>query len=617
VGLLSKYGSISVVLLALGCGTALCQTTSAAPDTSPATSQTTPSTSKTNPVATPKTNAQSTAQPATAGKPAKTSPAKPETKAKPPLDATQKQAVSLLQAVQSDLGRYSPEMQTYLLQEMARAYKDLDRAKQVALLKEAFQSAANMPDTKYRTEQQRATVEALNIADPAALLSMQYSPDPQVREVVLKLLVQQDMDRGRLLDAAKRLSQWDTSLAFPYSEAAHLINKLTAQQSGERQAVFSSAVAAYRNSTNGPDNEFSDPMPDLILETYTVLPPAMVVDAIDLMLDKAAKQQASDQEQQQHASISVGGKNGQANFSSVYDFELFELLPVLDKVDPAKADALRRDHATVAALNNKYPDGRSSLSSDSAGMNMMVGMSGAQDPAPAGPDPAFLQQRQMADTIVESAAKDVDAAIANAQTLANAPHSDYAISTPRCQALEKIAAMEVGRKNFPAAITATKALANAAQDLPAMARAKYMVRAAAFSAQANDPQGARQYVSKAAKAADDLYQTDAFADPANEAPKSMWPSTAAWKGTFIVAEHLDPGFAIQEAASLPDPEIEAAANVAIASAMLNQEPGMTMLAVWQKGEPVIEMFFDIPWWSAGSSSPSKGGGGIEKAQVAQ
>ncbi len=602
------------MLLALGWGRGVCQTTAAAPGTPSTPSSTAP---KTNPAVTPKSNPADASQTAAPDRPATSSKAKPEKKAKPPLDATQKQAVSLLQAVESDLGRYSPEMQTYLLQEMARAYKDLDRARQVALLKEAFQSAADMPETPYRTQQQRAIVEALNVADPAALLSMQSSPDPKVREVVLTLLVQQDMDRGRLTDAAKRLSQWDTSLTFPYSEAGHLINKLTAQQSGERQAVFSSAVAAYRNSGVDASNQFADAMPDLILETYTVLPPAMVVDAIDVVLDRAAKQQASDQEQQQHASINVGGKNGQASFSSMYDFELFELLPVLDKVDPAKADALRRDHATVAALNTKYPNGRSSLSPDSAGMNMMVGRSGPQDPAPAGPDPAFLQQRQMANTIAESAAKDVDAAIASAQTLSNAPRSDYDVMTPRCGALEKIAAMEVGRKNFPAAITATKALANAAQDLPPLARAHYLVRAAAFSAQASDPQGAKQYLSKAMKAADDLYRTDAFADPANEAPKSMWPSTAAWKGTFVVAEHLDPGFAIQEAAALPDPEIEAVANVAIASAMLNQAPGMTMFAVWQKGEPVVEMFFDIPWWSAGSSPPAKSGDGIEKAQAAR
>jgi hypothetical protein len=482
-------------------------------------------------------------------------------------------------------------------------------------LKAAFQSAANMPEGHYRIEQERAIVRTLNDVAPSALQSMQYSSDPKVREVVMQLLVQQDMDHGRLTEAARRLSQWDTSLAFPYGEAEHLINKLSAQQSGERQAVFSSAVAAYRNSGGDKQGQFSDEMPSLILGTYTVLPPAMMVDAVDLVLDRAAKQQASDQEQQRQASITVGGKNGQASFSSMYDYQLFELLPVLEKLDPAKAEALRRDHANIAALSKKYPDGRSSLSPDSAGMNMMVSETQGEAP-PSTADP-LLQQRQMGDTIAESAAKDVEAAIANAQTLSNTTRSDYDMMTLRCRTLEKIAAMEVGRKNYPAANSAVKALVSATQDLPPLARAHYLVRAAAFSAQANDPQGAKQYLSRAMKAASDQYQTDAFADPANEAPKSLWPSTAAWKGTLIVAEHVDPGFAMQETASLPDPEIEAVVNVAIASAMLNQESGMTMLAVWQKGAPVVEMFFDIPWWSAGSSSPPKGGDGIEKAQAAR
>src|SRR5258708_6800316 len=66
-----------------------------------------------------------------AAKSTKTAPQKP---AQPKLDARQAQAVDILKSVESDLGRFSPEMQTYLLQDMAHAYKKLDRARQVALL---------------------------------------------------------------------------------------------------------------------------------------------------------------------------------------------------------------------------------------------------------------------------------------------------------------------------------------------------------------------------------------------------------------------------------------------------------------------------------------------------
>lgn len=504
-------------------------------------------------------------------------------------------------------------MQTYLLQEMARAYGDLDRAKQVELLKEAFQSATSISDDHYRTQQETAVVRALNLADPAALLDMQYSPDPNVREVVLSLLVQQDMDKGRLLDATKRLSQWDTSLKFPYGEAEHLINKLTAQQSGERAAVFSAAVAAYRNREMqvAPENG----MTELILGTYSVLPPVMVLDAIDLVLSKVADFQANHTDADSQISITMRGKNGQANFSNMYDLELFEFLPVLQKLDPAKAESLKRDHTNIAALSRKYPDGKGSVSPGGADMNMMFSSGPSTGAMPAAA--AIAQQTQTADAILESANRDVSAAIAGAQTLPNTTRFAYGVSTPQCGVLEKIAGMEVGRKNYPAALAATKALANSAQDLPAMARAHYLLRAAAFSAQANDPQGAKQYLGKAMKAADDLYQTDAFGDTPNEAPKSLWPSTAAWRGTVIVAQRIDPGYAAQQAASLPDPEIEAVAEVSRATVMLNQEPGMIQLAVWQKGETVVEMFFDVPWWSAGSSAPTKGGGGIEKAQASR
>ena len=410
-------------------------------------------------------DAQSNSKSAATASPAKTSNATSPKPAKPKLTARQKQAVDILQSVQGELGRYSPEMQTYLLQEIARDYKQLDRAKQVELLKEAFQAAANMPEGEYRTDQQQRIVKALNEADPSALVSMQYSADPKVREVVLQLLVKQDIDHHRLAAAAQRLSQWDSSLAFPYGYAKEVISGLGAQQTGERQSVFASAVAAYRvgEMKVSPENG----MTDLILGVYDLLPPAMVVDAVDVVLDKVAK---AEQNQQEHINITVGGKKGQASFSGMYDFELFELLPVLDRLDPAKADALRRDHATVAALNKKYPNGKSSLSAGSDDVGMMFSSSDGANSPPA-PDPDLTQQRQTADAIVESATKNVDTAIANAQTLSNTMQSDYNVMTQRCRVLEKIAENAMHAKNFSDANAALKALVAATQDLPSLAQA--------------------------------------------------------------------------------------------------------------------------------------------------
>jgi hypothetical protein len=570
-----RYAGILIVLLGLFRCESVCQSSTPAP------TQTTPPAASAPPA---KPTTSSSKNSKTAEKPAQ-----------PKLTAKQKQAVDILETVQGELGRYSPETQTYLLMQMAEAYRPLDPTKQGELLKEAFQSAANMPEGRYRTQQQTDIVGALNLADPSALTSMQDSPDPKVREVVLQLLVKQDIDRGKLEAAAQRLSQWDPSLAFPYESAKQVINRLTAQQAGERQSVFASAIASYRNGEVevSPEMEATD----FILGTYEDVPAPMVVDAVDVVLNKVAKWELDKPE---HVSISAGGKGGNAHFSSLYDLELFELLPVLDKLDRAKADALRRDHATVAALNNKYPNGKSSLSSDGKEPGMMFNIGGESD-APAAPDPDFVQERLTAATIADSASKNVDAAITSAQGLPNTVRGNWDDMTVRCNTLEKIATAALGRKDFAGALTGAKALVAAAQDLPALARAHYLIEAAAISAEAHEPQTAKQYLARSMKAADELYQADAFGETPNEAPKCVWPSTAAWKGTLVVAQRIDPDYAAQEAGSLPDPEIEAIANVARATVLLGKEPTMTSI-IRQVKIDTTELQFDIPWWSVGSSA---------------
>ena len=350
----------------------------------------------------------------------------------PKLTAKQKQAVDILEMVQGELGRYSPEVQTYLLMQMAEAYRQIDRPKQVELLKEAFQSAANISDDHYRTQQQTDIVKELNQADPSALVSMQDSPDPKVREVVLRLLVKQDIDRGKLEAAAQRLSQWDPSLQFPYEYASRPStssprNKRVSVSLCLRQPLRPTETVKWTLSARGALRISFWVRTRKCLRRWLWMPSTW----------SSAKSRRWNQASQEHMSISSRGKNGNASFSSLYDFELFELLPVLNKLDRAKADALRRDHATVAALNDKYPNGRLSLNPDGKDLGTMYSSSRGDDP-PTPPNPEFTQQRQTADTIAESSSKSVDAAIANAQGLSNTVGANLGPMTLRCNTLEKI-----------------------------------------------------------------------------------------------------------------------------------------------------------------------------------
>jgi hypothetical protein len=41
--------------------------------------------------------------------------------------------------------------------------------------------------------------------------------------------------------------------------------------------------------------------------------------------------------------------------------------------------------------------------------------------------------------------------------------------------------------------------------------------------------------------------------------------------------------------------------------LLDQEPGFTEMAVWRNGEPMLQMMFDIPWWSMPKSEGAPAG----------
>ena len=84
--------------------------------------------------------------------------------------------------------------------------------------------------------------------------------------------------------------------------------------------------------------------------------------------------------------------------------------------------------------------------------------------------------------------------------------------------------------------------------------------------------------------ADTLYKEDAFGDPPNLAERALWPSAAAWKATLTIAAHVDPGFALEQCASLPDPEIGAVEQVTIATVLLGQQTETARFSVRREGE---------------------------------
>lgn len=497
-------------------------------------------------------------------------------KTSPNLSPSEKQAFDLLESVHGQLGNFSAETQAYLLQEMAGAYASKNRPKQIALLKQALHAAGDIAETGSRYSEESQIITSLEEVDPKGLVSLENDASPRVRQQVREFLLKQDIEQGRMDVAVQRLCQWDTSLGYPYGQASVAIKKLSAEQSAERQAVFAAAMSVYRNSEGQviPNAGFED----VVFASYNVLPPGMVLQGIDLLLSRAAK---SD-EKTGPVTVQFGGNGGDLNLSAVYDYMLFRFLPMLQELDPGKAKALLRDHDNVAALIKKYPDGMTSVAPGGSNYQSYSASPGETHFTP--PDPDAEREQQQLQEILRSAFTNFDDALAKAQTLKNTPSFEDAPSTPRSELLLNLANFAMHRGDESHAMAAVKALVSAAQDLPPMTQLNSLLSASTVAAHVDDSAAAKQYLNQAMRIADTLYKEDAFGDPPNLAEKALWPSAAAWKATLTIAAHVDPGFALEQCASLPDPEIAAVEQVTIATVLLGQQTETARFSVRREGE---------------------------------
>ena len=505
----------------------------------------------------------------------------------PKLTPSEKQAFALLESAHGQMGSFSAETQAYLLQEMAAAYQSIDRAKQIELLKEALEAATRIEDGN-RVNTESELILYLQQADPKALESMVNDADASLRLLARQYLLSQEIDEGRMDTVVQWLCQWDDPKSYPYDGAGRVISKLKPEQSAERQAVFAASMAAFRN--DGQDGYPMSAFEFLVSSQYDQLPPAMVIQAIDLLLSRAAEFD----EKPVQVSFQVGGDGGEASFTRLYDYQLFVLMPVLQRLDPGKAKALLREHEAVAALMKKYPEGKSSLSPGDPNRARMTATSAGKRYVQEG-----LQrerEQQLSERILESASSNFDDAVARAQTLSNEPTFDGSLVTPRTQLLVRLARRGMGMGDMSHAAAALKALASASQNLEPRGQLNYVLTASAISAQLGDISTSKKYLGRAMKIAEDIYQEDAFGDPPNLAAKAFWPSTAGWRASLVMATRIDPGFALEQCASLPDPEIKAVEQVSIASVLLGGRPQVARVSVYRKGKDSGMGAIQIPSW---------------------
>lgn len=497
-----------------------------------------------------------------------------------------KAAASLLKASEPEARVLPPELRAYALQQIARGYSQIEPAKAPSILVDAFNAtvAIESDDKFTKNSLQRDILFQLLALDHNKVNELLPQAEDQPRSEVTRELIRRAVRAKKLDEAADLIEQVSRATEFPYAEGAELMSSFPKEEPWRRSALFSQALASYAGHEHKKimlGNGFAE----MITSNWRDLPPEQVEQGIDAVLKQA-------KENDQAATVSLASGTGdQARFDTIYEFRLFQLLPILREINKGKAEEIMRDQQVVSGMLAKYPNGQDSLSprpqagappaqgGERRGMSMMVNMPdrGGQQNARQVPqvDEAQAWQAQ-ADRIVASAAQDPKQALAQAQTL---PIKMQAMGNRpvRAEALRGIAT-SVLKSNPTVARQAIADMVKATQDLEPNYQASELVDVAKLYLKLDDEDNAKKALDSASSKANDAIKADANAEDPNQALKAYWPSAAAWKSILRTAEKISPAYAKKLGSEIFDDEVRVVAQIALADELAGAPAGGSIVS---------------------------------------
>jgi hypothetical protein len=516
---------------------------------------------------------------------------------KPPENVgLEKYGIQLLEIAEADAGAIEGGTRAYVLMQVARGYEKTNKVKSIELLENALVSTRFMEEDKTFGTRARLQKDILNALVPLAperadeLLSQ---VDTAARGEVLKSLLgyyESKKQQDRAIEVIYRIGR---EQEIPYDAVGRVMAAMPKEKSGEAMQLFTTALGSFRNHDHGENTGFafggSTPIsfPDLITVYWQQLPPQLVLESVDEVLRQSKPKDG--EIGAGHAPTITTGK-GTASFGSMYEYSLFQLLPVLRELDPAKVEQLLRDNQQVKALAAKYPEGNKSLldGNESEGRDpekktsagFSVGFSG--DAQVQAKMQAQQQGYSRAAEIANASIEHPQDAIAQALALSNV--------SAREVALEGIARENL-KKNASVARAALRELIELAPRLDGFEQTRAMNTVSSLYVRMGDTDSAKSAVEKGFAGVEKIYKEDTNADDPNQALKAYWPSTQAYVVLLRSAGRMSAPWALTLLKEIPDAEIKAAAEVSLASEWLKLPGSFAMVIKETKSDRRLWMSF--------------------------
>ncbi len=439
-------------------------------------------------------------------------------------------------------------MRAYAQLQIARAYTVSDKKKTITLLDAAFAATLNMVGDGSRSREtqtlQGQILTSLAPLAPERVQELAPQAVPPARREAFQALLGYYEKNKRLDEAMATIDRLAGESDFPYAAASRIMTALPPEKAGERQQLFVTALHSFQ--THPPARNaffFGGDFLALVVDHWKEMPPALVREAIDEVL-KQADTNADPNAKPVRVTMSYQG--GSAAFSSMYEYQLFELLPVLRQIDPEYADSLLRDHQALAQQFDSY--------------------SQAGTPAITGIFFGNSYQRPSHFELKADPVAHPDEALEKVLAL-NDPEvqANFLLAYAR-QTLEK---NPTTAKNFLDKLVSTVA----PQIKSARDQARVFADAADFYLKLNNSMGAQKAIAAGNAAAEKLYGDDTDTTHPNPALKAYWPSTNAWIRLVRLAGRVSPDLSLELVKETRDEEIRPVLRIALAGAWIGAPLG--------------------------------------------
>jgi hypothetical protein len=200
---------------------------------------------------------------------------------------------------------------------------------------------------------QRSALSHLLTIDEAKVDSLLPQAEPDVRAGLMRSMISQATSAKKFDRALELLSrtpskEWFSHM-FPFREATQLMLDLPPDREKDKQELFRVAMSADREqrmfTTSGDD------LSSMIVRFWRHVPPALALDAIHQVLDRAFVEEG----------LALNTASGSVGFSNEHDYRVFQLLPILRELDNDEADKLLQSSQQAQLALKQFPNGMQSI----------------------------------------------------------------------------------------------------------------------------------------------------------------------------------------------------------------------------------------------------------------